>query len=114
MRCCGSWREASSAAQPASPSETQEFASAAELSEKLAHPLWLVERWVRRFGLDRARQICRYDQHPPVAAVRLTGGGTEAELTEDGIELAPGRCWRPRAGFGREMFPARAPLLKVE
>jgi 16S rRNA (cytosine967-C5)-methyltransferase len=71
--------------------ETPEFASAAELSEKLAHPLWLVSRWVRQFGLDRARQICRYDQHPPVAAVRLAGSGTEAELTEDGIELAPGQ-----------------------
>jgi 16S rRNA (cytosine967-C5)-methyltransferase len=71
--------------------ETREFASAAELSEKLAHPLWLVSRWVRQFGLDRARQICRYDQHPPVAAVRLAGSGTEAELTEDGIELAPGQ-----------------------
>ncbi len=80
-----------SAAQAASPSETREFAGAAELSEKLAHPLWLVERWVRRFGLDRAQQICRYDQHPPVAAVRLAGGGTEAKLTEDGIELAPGQ-----------------------
>ena len=91
-----------SAAPAASPSETREFASAAELSEKLAHPLWLVERWVRRFGLDRARQICRYDQHPPVAAVRLAGSGTEAELTEDGIELAPGQLLasarRVRAG----------------
>ncbi|HYM08329.1 MAG TPA: 16S rRNA (cytosine(967)-C(5))-methyltransferase RsmB [Terriglobales bacterium] len=91
-----------SAAQPASLSETQEFASAAQLSEKLAHPLWLVERWVRRFGLDGARHICHYDQHPPVAAVRLTGSGTEAELTEGGIELAPGRLLasarRVRAG----------------
>ncbi len=72
-------------------SEAQEFASAAELSERLAHPPWLVSRWVRRFGLDRARLICHYDQHPPMAAVRLAGGGTEAELTEDGIELAPGQ-----------------------
>ncbi len=72
-------------------SEAQEFAGAAELSERLAHPPWLVSRWVRRFGLDRARLICHYDQHPPMAAVRLAGGGTEAELTEDGIELAPGQ-----------------------
>ena len=71
--------------------ETRKSASAAELSEQWAHPLWLVSRWVRQFGLDRARQICRYDQHPPVAAVRMAGGGTQAELTEDGIELAPGQ-----------------------
>ena len=82
--------------------ETPEFASAAALSEKLAHPLWLVSRWVRQFGLDRAGQICRYDQHPPVAAVRLVGGATEAELAEGGIELAPGQllasAHRVRAG----------------
>ncbi len=82
--------------------ETRKFASAAELSTELAHPLWLVERWVQRFGLDRARQICHYDQHPPVAAVRVFGSGTEAELIEDGIELAPGQLLasarRVRAG----------------
>lgn len=85
-----------------SQSETREFAGAAELSGKLAHPLWLVERWVRRFGVDRARQICHYDQHSPVATVRLAGGGAEAELTEDGIELVPGQLLasarRVRAG----------------
>lgn len=82
--------------------ETPEFANADELSQRLAHPLWLVSRWVRQFGLHRTQQICHYDQHSPVAAVRLAGGGTEAELTEDGIEFAPGQLLasarRVRAG----------------
>ena len=68
-----------------------EFGSSADLSQKLAHPLWLVERWARQFGLERARQICIYDQHPPAAAVRFSGPGTEEELKRDGIELAPGQ-----------------------
>jgi 16S rRNA (cytosine967-C5)-methyltransferase len=68
-----------------------EFGSSADLSQKLAHPLWLVERWARQFGLDQARQICIYDQHPPAAAIRLSGSGTEEELKRDGIELAPGQ-----------------------
>ncbi len=65
--------------------------SSAALSQRLAHPLWLVERWVRQFGLERARKICIYDQHPPAAAIRFSDPGTEAELRRDGIELAPGQ-----------------------
>src|SRR6185312_4132807 len=68
-----------------------EFGSSADLSQKLAHPLWLVERWARQCGLDGARQICIYDQHPSAAAIRLSGSGTEEELKRDGIELAPGQ-----------------------
>ena len=71
--------------------EAAEPRSAEELSRQLAHPLWLVERWVRQFGLANAQQICTYDQHAPVAAVRLTGAGTEEELKVDGIDVAPGQ-----------------------
>ncbi len=74
----------------------------ADLSPKLAHPLWLVERWVQQFGLEGAGRICNYDQHPPAAAIRFSDPGTEAELKRGGIELAPGHLLasarRVRAG----------------
>jgi 16S rRNA (cytosine967-C5)-methyltransferase len=69
----------------------QPLETAAALAQKLAHPLWLVERWERRFGLDKTRRICAYDQQAPPTAVRLTGAGTEAELARDGIDLVPGQ-----------------------
>ena len=82
--------------------QQEDSSTVAALSQNLAHPLWLVERWVRQFGLDRARQICSYDQHAPATAFRLTDAGTEAELKSDGIDLAPGRlissARRVRAG----------------
>ncbi len=68
-----------------------ELESAAELSQRLAHPLWLVERWARQFSLGRTRQICIYDQHAPATAIRFSDPGLEAELRRDGIELAPGQ-----------------------
>jgi 16S rRNA (cytosine967-C5)-methyltransferase len=71
--------------------EAAEYRNAAELSRNLAHPLWLVERWTRQFGLDRARQICDYDQHAPVTVVRLAGARTEAELRGEGIDLGAGK-----------------------
>ena len=67
------------------------FGSSADLSQKLAHPLWLVERWARQFGLKRARQICIYNQHPAAAAIRFPDLETEEELKRDAIELAPGQ-----------------------
>ena len=65
--------------------------SAAEISKKLAHPLWLVERWVREFGLEVARQISSYDQRAPDAAVRIPDPAVQAELKQNGVDLGPGR-----------------------
>jgi 16S rRNA (cytosine967-C5)-methyltransferase len=80
----------------------EDASTAAALSQKLAHPLWLVKRWQRQFGLDRARQICNYDQHAPATALRLTDASTEENLKSDGIDLAPGElilsARRVRAG----------------
>jgi 16S rRNA (cytosine967-C5)-methyltransferase len=65
--------------------------NAAEISKKLAHPLWLVERWVREFGLEVARQISSYDQRAPDAAVRIPDPAVQAELKQNGVDLGPGR-----------------------
>src|SRR3974390_184380 len=44
---------------------------AAQLAANLAHPAWLVESWVTRFGLERATAMCRYDQQVPVTSIRI-------------------------------------------
>ncbi len=64
--------------------------NAAELSRELAHPLWLVERWIAEFGFDRASGVCEYDQHAPETAVRLANPEVETELKRAGVDLAPG------------------------
>lgn len=89
-------------ASGAKASEQDDGSTAAAVSQKLAHPLWLVERWVRQYGLDRTRRICSHDQHAPATALRLTDPDTEAELKPNGIDLAPGQlissARRVRAG----------------
>jgi 16S rRNA (cytosine967-C5)-methyltransferase len=62
----------------------------AELALTQAHPAWMVERWADVYGLDAARLICRHGQMQPALTVRITSADAEAELTEAGIELAPG------------------------
>ena len=61
------------------------------LGESSAHPVWLVERWVREFSFDTAKQICAYDQRIPQAVIRIADADIVDELKREKIELAPGR-----------------------
>jgi 16S rRNA (cytosine967-C5)-methyltransferase len=74
----------------ASTSAEESFASSESLARALAHPLWLVERWVRAYGLAAAHQICQYDQSVPATAIRLRDPAAENDLRAEGIDLAPG------------------------
>jgi 16S rRNA (cytosine967-C5)-methyltransferase len=60
------------------------------LARALAHPLWLVERWVHEYGISASRHICEHDQSVPPTSVRLRDPKTEAQLAHEGITLAPG------------------------
>jgi 16S rRNA (cytosine967-C5)-methyltransferase len=69
----------------------EEFAeeSAKELALAEAHPDWIVERWIRFFGMAAARAICRHGQAQPAPMVRLADLEVESELMEAGIVLLP-------------------------
>lgn len=61
-----------------------------DMADSLAHPLWLVERWIREFGFDAARQICTHDQQVPPTCIRIPDSEVERELENEGVQLAPG------------------------
>ena len=64
--------------------------TAETLARITAHPLWLVERWIREYGAQATAKICGYDQSIPQTTVRLRSADAEAQLREDGIELVAG------------------------
>jgi 16S rRNA (cytosine967-C5)-methyltransferase len=64
--------------------------TAATLASGLAHPQWLVERWIAEFGIERAHAISLHDQRIPITAIRLDDTAVEDELRAEDIELAPG------------------------
>jgi 16S rRNA (cytosine967-C5)-methyltransferase len=72
-------RKVASAPKPG----TKVFETTAAFAERLGHPLWLVERWVKHYGRDAALKICEADQAEP------GGGGlfpvAEAELRQDSL-----------------------------
>ncbi len=73
-----------------SPQDAINGTSVETLAASSAHPLWLVERWARAYGLDSAFRICQHDQSIPVTAIRLRHPEAEDQLRAEGIELAPG------------------------
>jgi 16S rRNA (cytosine967-C5)-methyltransferase len=72
------------------PASIGESTSAAELAASSAHPVWLVQRWTRTFGLPIAQLICAYDQQIPSTSVSIRGLAIANELESSGIKLAPG------------------------
>jgi len=62
---------------------------AQDLAQRLAHPQWLVSRWMEVFGAAAAQRICDYDQAVPVSALRLQGASAD-ELRSEGVETEPG------------------------
>lgn len=61
-----------------------------QLAQATAHPLWLVERWIKEYGPDAAHSICTYDQTIPATAIRLRKPEAESELTKEGIHFTRG------------------------
>ena len=56
-----------------------------------AHPSWLVERWVKAYGLETAAEICRYDQLPPPTTIRLTSPEEASPQLEAGTFVVRAR-----------------------
>jgi len=68
-------------------SQAIEGDSPASIAKAFAHPLWLVERWAREYGLIAVRKICEYDQSIPVTAIRLRTAAAETDLAKEGVVL---------------------------
>ncbi len=49
----------------AKPPGAKVFETTAAFAERLGHPLWLVERWVKQYGREAAIRICEADQVEP-------------------------------------------------
>jgi 16S rRNA (cytosine967-C5)-methyltransferase len=68
---------------------------AERLSIETSHPLWLVQRWISQYGMDKARSICETTLQPPkqtlrVNTARFTIEEAVARLAEEGIEVQKG------------------------
>ena len=74
--------------------EIRNAENAQSLAAESAHPEWLVARWVERFSLATARQICRHDQTVPPTVIHVQESATADALAQAGIQLSPGLLLR--------------------
>ncbi len=67
-------------------------ADTAELARNAAHPEWLVERWVTRYGLEAVRKLCLQNQSVPATSlsIRNHSMSSEEQLAAEGVTLSPG------------------------
>jgi 16S rRNA (cytosine967-C5)-methyltransferase len=78
--------------EPAIPSS---FTTAEELAQWFSHPQWLVEGWLKQFGLQKTKPICEADQATPQTTLRLNisadaAKGVIEELKVEGVEVERG------------------------
>ncbi|SEG33767.1 16S rRNA (cytosine967-C5)-methyltransferase [Bryocella elongata] len=71
------------------------FETPAQLAERLGHPGWIVERWVKNYGLAAARAICEYDQREPGA--RPSSALEAAEVAPPESEVTAPEVAEPEA-----------------
>ena len=60
------------------------------LATSWSHPLWLVERWTKAYGVAVAAAICNQNQSIPKTSIRLRAPEAEASLQSQKIALANG------------------------
>jgi 16S rRNA (cytosine967-C5)-methyltransferase len=87
-----------------------DFDPAAKIEEPLerlaietSHPVWLIERWARAFGLEEAEKFARSNNEAPPVAFRLTKRSVDEQsvldkLHEAGAKITPSQvapdAWR--------------------
>jgi 16S rRNA (cytosine967-C5)-methyltransferase len=63
------------------------FESVAAFAERLGHPQWMVERWVKAYGHDVALKICEADQKEPAEGGMFSESGGDMPHMDDGSRL---------------------------
>ena len=66
------------------------YSSAETLAAAFSHPVWIVERWIREYGMPVARQICSHNQSIPSTSIRLRTPDVQNDLVVEGLTLKSG------------------------
>jgi 16S rRNA (cytosine967-C5)-methyltransferase len=76
-------------------------------SIETSHPLWLLERWIQRYGREEALALARANNQPPVTFFRLNPASRspaeiEEELRRERVRIRPGNFLKSCFAVERE------------
>jgi 16S rRNA (cytosine967-C5)-methyltransferase len=103
--------------RPSDPDHPAERTAALDyLSVTMSHPRWLVERWLDRFGFERAERWTAFNNHPAPLTLRLnrlraTPEALRVELAAAAVSVRPGD-FAPDAWIVEEGQPLRHPVAE--
>ncbi len=104
-------RAAAEASEPPEKYLPSDLSPADRLGILHSHPTWIVERWLRRFGAERAERLLEANNRAPNLAIAAHDSSRSAEieaiLRSAGMEVKPGRLLRA-ARIVEGGSPARA------
>ena len=101
------------------------FERTAAFADRLAHPLWLVERWVDNYGRDAALAVCEADQSEPAPGTLFAsdptlpqiddGSRLVAEIAAAALPASGTRIWDTCAAPGGKtlILAARTPVAEI-
>lgn len=87
------------------------------ISLKYFHPVWMVKRWVDRFGVDAAEELCQFNNVTPLLSVRTNTLKTTREdlllvLAQEGVCCEKSE-WTPEGILCSE-YPALGSLSSLK
>ncbi len=83
--------------------------STAAFAERLGHPAWMVERWVKEYGRAAAMKICEADQKEPAEGRMFAESGGDWPQMDDGSRLVAEIAAAGMPGAGRVWDCCAAP-----
>ncbi len=83
--------------------------STTAFAERLGHPAWMVERWVKSYGRATAVKICEADQREPAESVMFAESGGDWPQMDDGSRLVAEIAAAAMPGAGRVWDCCAAP-----
>ena len=69
------------------PSQPKLYETTAAFAERLAHPLWLANRWVQNYGRTAALALCTHDQQEPDPNTLFAPEDADLPHLDDGSRL---------------------------
>ncbi len=85
------------------------------LAAELSHPVWLIERWLRRWDAETVRRVCEWNNGNPELHLRLSPGAERAKVEEalraEGLTVHPGAVLPEALRVTGNLQVARHPLV---